>query len=160
MESTINQISSVEFQNDTRVHIGLHSLDLNRAIKFYTLLLGAEPIKVKSDYAKFETDDPSVNLSISAGGSGPSSGGVHYGVQVKSTDAVAAAKQRFRDAGIAFQTEDQTVCCYALQDKFWIADPDGNQWEVFVVLADSDTSRDEDSDCCKAEEGVAESACC
>ena len=80
-------------------------------------------------------------------------------MQVKSTDAVAEARQRFQDAGIVFRNEDQTVCCYALQDKFWVADPNGNEWEVFVVLQYSDTFRDEDSEYCVAEEGAAKSAC-
>ncbi|NKB72748.1 MAG: glyoxalase/bleomycin resistance/dioxygenase family protein [Candidatus Latescibacteria bacterium] len=148
----MNRTSSVAFQNNTRIHIGLHASELDRATAFYTLLLGCNPVKVKSDYAKFEAEDPSVNLSLTAGGNGAPNGGVHYGIQVKSTDAVIAAKQRFEAAGITFQSEDQTVCCYALQDKFWIADPDGNRWEIFVVLEDTDAFREEEpSACCKEE---------
>ena len=156
----MGRTSSVTFQNDTRIHIGLHTSDLDGAIQFYTLLLGCDPVKIKPDYAKFETDDPSVNLSLTVGGNGASNSGAHYGIQVKSTDTVAASKQRFEDAGIAFQSEDQTVCCYALQDKFWISDPDGNRWEIFVVLEDTDVFREETTDCCKTEDAVVGSTCC
>ena len=155
----MSHTSSVKFQNDTRVHVGFHTSDLDKAITFYRLLLGCDPVKVKPDYAKFETDDPSVNLSLTAGGKG-GAGGAHYGIQVKSTDAVEAAKKRFENAGVAFHSEEQGVCCYALQDKFWIADPDGNEWEVFVVLEDADTFRSESSDCCQDEETESATACC
>lgn len=146
-------VSVVDFRNDTRIHIGLRTSDLDGAIRFYTLLLGAAPVKVKDDYAKWETDDPSVNLSLSAGGTGKAAGGVHYGVLVKSTAAVEAAKERFEKAGVSFHSEDETVCCYALQDKFWISDPDGNEWEFFVVLGDSESFHGgEESTCCQPED--------
>ena len=135
----------------------MRTSDLSGAIGFYSLLLGSEPVKSKPDYAKWEADDPSVNLSLTVGPKGESSGGAHYGIQVKSTDAVAAAKARFEAAGVPFQSEEETVCCYALQDKFWVTDPDGNEWEIFVVLEDAEVFRSEASECC-ATEGVG--ACC
>ena len=155
----MNQLSSVNFENDTRIHIGLRTSDLEGAIAFYSLLLGIEPVKVKPDYAKWEADDPSINLSLTSGSAGNSSGGAHYGVQVKSTDAVAEAKVRFEAAGIPFRTEDQSVCCYALQDKFWVTDPDDNAWEVFVVLEDTEAFRSDSSDCCVSDENAAATCC-
>jgi lactoylglutathione lyase len=125
---------------------------LERAVDFYTLLLGSKPTKMKTDYAKFETDDPSVNLSLTTGGPGHGSSGAHYGIQVKSTDAVAAAKARFSEAGVDIRSEYETVCCYALQDKFWVHDPDGTEWEIFVVLEDANVFRFETSACCGTED--------
>jgi len=150
--------SSVSFAGETRIHIGLRTSDLAKAVSFYSLLLGSSPVKVKDDYAKWEPADPSVNLSITAGRSGDPVGGAHYGIQMKSTDAVQAAKARFEAAGVPFQSEDETVCCYALQDKFWVTDPDGNAWEVFVVLDDADEFREETSTCCQTKDTV--EACC
>jgi catechol 2,3-dioxygenase-like lactoylglutathione lyase family enzyme len=155
----MNKLSSANFTNDTRVHIGLRTSDLERATRFYSLLLGSDPVKQKVDYAKWETDDPSVNLSLTVGPPGKSSGGAHYGIQVKSTDAVAAAKSRFEAADVPYHSEDETVCCYALQDKFWIEDPDGNEWEVFVVLEDTEAFRSEASDCCKSEDAAVTTCC-
>jgi len=152
MEVMINQESAVQFKSATRIHIGLRTSDLERAVGFYTLLLGSKPTKMKPDYAKFETDDPSVNLSLTAGGPGYEGGGAHYGVQVKSTDAVEAAKARFRETSVDIRSENETVCCYALQDKFWVHDPDGNEWEIFFVLEDADVFRSETSTCCDTED--------
>jgi catechol 2,3-dioxygenase-like lactoylglutathione lyase family enzyme len=147
----MNQTSFAKFKNNTRVHIGFRTSDLEAAIRFYSLLLGGDPVKQKVDYAKWESDDPSVNLYLTAGSVSSHSAGTHYGIQVKSTEAIASAKARFESAGVPFQSEDESVCCYALQDKFWVADPDGNEWEVFVVLDDADSFRSETSECCASE---------
>ncbi len=84
--------------------------------------------------------------------------GAHYGIQVKSTDAVQAAKTPFEAAGVHFQSEDETVCCCAIQDKFWVSDLDGNAWPVFVVLDDADAFSEETSTCCQTEDTA--EACC
>lgn len=125
--------SAVEFATQTRIHVALESRDVERSIEFYRTLFGVGPTKVRSGYAKFEPADPPVNLSLNASAQArPASS--HFGVQVKSTEAVQEAIARFEAAGLETEVEDQVTCCYAVQDKVWVKDPDGNAWEVFVVL--------------------------
>lgn len=100
-------------------------------------MLGIEPGKVRSGYAKFDVQNPPLNLTLNEGvfnGRGALS---HLGIQVASTEDVLATRQRWAEAGLITRDEMQTNCCYATQDKTWVRDPDGNEWEVFVVLADN-----------------------
>jgi catechol 2,3-dioxygenase-like lactoylglutathione lyase family enzyme len=139
----------------SRIHIGLEVADLARSIRFYEILFGQRPTKVRADYAKFEPTDPPVHLSMSLGsGSGRAwrDGCRHFGVQVRSSRAVERTAERFRSAGIESRVERSTACCHSVQDKVWVEDPDGNRWEVFVVLvADVDA---------RAPEGTGEERCC
>ena len=132
----MNGQSAVEFATPTRVHIGLSVRDTERSATFYQHLFAQEPTKVRPGYAKFEVADPPVNLTLNADAErqtrpGPSA---HFGVQVKSTETVARIAARLRAAGLSPHLEDAVSCCYAVQDKAWVTDPDGNAWEVFVVL--------------------------
>ena len=132
----MNGQSAVEFATPTRVHIGLSVRDTERSATFYQHLFAQEPTKVRPGYAKFEVADPPVNLTLNADTErqtrpGPSA---HFGVQVKSTETVARIAARLRAAGLSPHLEDAVSCCYAVQDKAWVTDPDGNAWEVFVVL--------------------------
>ncbi|HTF89394.1 MAG TPA: ArsI/CadI family heavy metal resistance metalloenzyme [Planctomycetota bacterium] len=161
----MNKTSAIAFQGLSRVHIALEVADLERSIAFYRVLFAAEPVKIRAGYAKFEPADPSVNLSLNEGVGGPlgrRGGEQHFGVQVQSTEAVEAMTERFRSAGIATRLEEETACCYAVQSKVWVEDPDGNPWEVFVVTqAESSQRTPTSSTCCvPASVGVAESACC
>lgn len=143
--------SAVEFPGSFRVHIALNVTDVEAAKNFYRLLLGTEPSKERPRYAKFEPQDPSVNLSLNQIDSAvpPQAGSAHFGIQVKSVAAVHDAIERFRAAGIQTITEEATTCCYAVQDKVWAIDPDGHKWEVFVVLeADAKDQLYEESGCC------------
>ena len=127
--------SAVDFATATRIHVALETSDLDRAIAFYRTLFAQEPVKVKPGYAKFEVADPPVNLALNAAPKArPAGGASHFGVQVKSTEAVADAKERFEAAGLPIEVEEHVTCCWAVQDKVWVRDPDGNAWEVFVVL--------------------------
>lgn len=97
---------------------------------------GADSRKVRSGYAKFDLETPALNFVLNempghAQGHGALS---HLGLQVDTTDDVLAIRQRVEAAGLAPRDEMQVNCCYARQDKFWLADPDGNEWEVFAVL--------------------------
>lgn len=149
-----NAVSAVEFPGSKRIHIGLAVTDLQHSRRFYRTLLGVEPSKQRPGYVKFEPIEPSLNLSLSQTGPerAKSHLPIHYGIQVKSSGEVEKAAQRLRQAGLAVKVEEQTACCYALQDKVWVEDPDGNQWEVFVVLGDSPQRRSAESECCRDEE--------
>lgn len=132
----MNRVSAVEFAGSTRIHIALAVKSLENAVDFYRVLFGQDPSKARPGYAKFEVAEPSVNLSLNqaAGATGPSHPVAHFGIQVKSTDDVLRMKDRVAAAGMPLKVEEEVTCCYAVQDKIWVADPDGNKWEVFVVL--------------------------
>lgn len=154
--------SAIEFPGNSRVHIALAVTDLDRSRAFYETLLGTAPAKTRPGYVKFEPHDPSVNLTLNEvevheqRGSLPT----HYGVQVKSSAAVQEAIARLTSAGLTTSIEENTTCCYAVQDKVWVADPDGNRWEVFVVtVADAAQRKDQASACC-ATSSSETSACC
>lgn len=142
--------SAVDFPGACRIHIALNVTDLNRSRDFYQLLFGVSPSKERSDYVKFEPEDPSVNLALNQVDTVSSASTVsHFGVQVKTVTAVHEAIERFKARGIATKIEEQTTCCYAVQDKVWVTDPDGNEWEVFVVLqADAKDESAEPDECC------------
>lgn len=159
----MNKRSAVEFKGNSRIHIGLNVTDLAQSRRFYELLLQTSPLKERSDYAKFEPEEPSVNLSLNQipKGQGDNSARGHFGIQVQSSDAVEAAIQRFQSAGLKTRVQENTTCCYAVQDKVWVDDPDGNEWEVFVVLeADANRSKDETECCSPAKENSQSTACC
>ena len=101
------------------------------------VIFGIEPSKVRNGYAKFDVQNPPLNLTLNEGTVRERGALSHLGIQVASTDDVMAVRQRWMDAGLLTRDEMQTNCCYALQDKTWIQDPDGNEWEVFVVLQDN-----------------------
>ncbi|HWW43769.1 MAG TPA: ArsI/CadI family heavy metal resistance metalloenzyme [Acidimicrobiia bacterium] len=120
-----------------RVQLALNVEDLDAAIEFYTRLFGTGPAKVREGYANFAIDDPPLKLVLVTGYGQPGTLN-HLGVEVPGTDDVDAAKARLRDEGLDTKVEDQTECCYALQDKVWVSDPGGAWWEVYTVLGDSD----------------------
>jgi catechol 2,3-dioxygenase-like lactoylglutathione lyase family enzyme len=154
----MNRFSAVEFATNTRIHIALATKDLESAVGFYRVLFGKEPSKTRPGYAKFEAAEPSVNLSLNQvrGPTGPINSVAHYGIQVKSTDAVMQMKERIAAAGLSMKLEENVTCCYAVQDKIWVADPDGNKWEVFVVLDNEGSQHMSSADsCCPDTE-----ACC
>jgi catechol 2,3-dioxygenase-like lactoylglutathione lyase family enzyme len=131
--------SAVEFATPSRMHISLNVTSLDVALPFYRVLFGAGPSKLKPYYAKFELEDPPINFTINERPfqRAPKEGPVgHFGIQVKSSETVQAAKLRYEAAGFNVEEETQTACCYAVQTKIWVADPDLNKWEVYVVTQD------------------------
>jgi catechol 2,3-dioxygenase-like lactoylglutathione lyase family enzyme len=124
--------------NILKPHVSLNVSNIEASVAFYEKVFGVKPAKRRPGYAKFDLAEPSLNLTIQEA---PRTGvnASHFGVQVASTEDVAAAWTRFKDAGLKTKTEDDTTCCYALQDKVWVEDPDGNMWEVFVVKGDAAT---------------------
>ena len=151
--------SVVDFPTASRVHVALAVQDIERAGAFYRALLGVEPSKSRPGYLRFEATEPPLNLALNRSAS--ATGQVdpqHFGIQVKSTDSVAAARQRMEQAGYATQVEDQVSCCYAVQDKVWIRDPDGHRWEVYVVT--NDDSEQYASSAATKERTCCEPSCC
>lgn len=128
--------SAVDFATRSRVHIGLAVRDLERSVAFYRTLLGQEPTKMRPGYAKFEVAEPPLNLALNhvPGATGPNNPASHFGVQVKTIAEVVEMTSRLQQAGQPADVEKNVTCCYAVQDKVWAIDPDGNKWEVFVVL--------------------------
>ena len=118
-------------------HIALNARNVEASTEFYRKVFGIEPCKVRSGYAKFDVARPALNLTLNQVPFNESGALSHLGLQVATTDDVLAVRQRWADAGLAPRDEMQTNCCYAIQDKTWVADPDGNEWEVFVVLEDN-----------------------
>ena len=150
--------SAASFAGTRRIHVALAVKDLAASVSFYEVLLGVPPTKRHSAYAKFEPDEPSMNLALNqhpnaSGSSLPA----HFGIQVTSTAEVERMTARLRKAKLDVRSEHETECCYALQDKVWVTDPDGNGWEVFVTLDDAPQYRGEDG---SVEEACCSSDCC
>ena len=121
-----------------KVHVSLNVRNVATSIEFYKRMLGIEPAKVRTGYAKFDVQNPPVNLALNEVPDLTGPGALsHLGIQVRSTDDVLSMRQRWAEAGLVTRDEMQTDCCYATQDKTWVHDPDGNEWEVFVVLQDN-----------------------
>lgn len=117
-----------------KTHVALRVTDLERSIAFYQALFGLPPVKHKPDYAKFDVENPGLNLTLNVSESIAAHGALsHLGVQVDSSEVVRGAIARLQAAGLETLEERNTDCCYALQDKVWVSDPDGNRWEIFVV---------------------------
>lgn len=117
-----------------KVHVALNVNDVEESVKFYQAAFGVEPVKHKPGYAKFDIAEPALNLTLNYNGAVDRPGALnHLGIQVASTDEVLRAKARLEAAGLATFDEMGSDCCYALQDKVWISDPNGYRWEFFVV---------------------------
>lgn len=128
-------------------HVSLDVSDLDASVAFYAKFFAVEPLKRRPGYAKFDLASPAINLALVE--QAPSGRNVnHFGIQVDSTEAVEAAQHHLRTAGLLDLVETGTTCCYAKQDKVWAVDPDGNRWEIFVVLEDADRMKEEGSACC------------
>lgn len=131
-------------------HVAINVRDVSTSLEFYRILFGVEPAKVRTTYAKFDVANPPLNFTLNqhaVEGAGALS---HLGFQVSSTEEVFAVRQQWHERGLVTRDEMQTDCCYATQDKTWVTDPDGNEWEVFVVLKDNLPERPV----------AAETACC
>ncbi|MDG2263373.1 MAG: VOC family protein [Actinomycetota bacterium] len=115
-----------------RMHIGLKVADIEESVDFYSRMFGQEPTLQRDDYAKWMLDDPYVNFSIDVHGVGPV-GSAHYGVQVESSDALAAARAHIDEVGIDRDDQNDLICGYQLQHKSWIRDPHGVPWETFFT---------------------------
>lgn len=120
----------------SRVQIALNVSDIDAAVDFYSKLFGTEPAKRRPGYANFAIAQPPLKLVLieNAETAGTLN---HLGVEVETTDEVVTASDRLQQLGLETRPEEQVTCCYALQDKVWVHDPDGAPWEIYKVLADS-----------------------
>ncbi|WP_381791936.1 ArsI/CadI family heavy metal resistance metalloenzyme [Streptomyces niveus] len=122
----------------SRAQLALNVADLEGSIAFYSKLFGVEPAKRRPGYANFAITTPPLKLVLIEGEPGQETRLDHLGVEVDTTGEVAAATTRLKDAGLATFEENDTSCCYALQDKVWVHGPGKEPWEVYVVKADAD----------------------
>jgi len=122
----------------SHVQLALNVDNLDEAITFYSRLFKTAPAKVKPGYANFAVTEPPLKLVLMEN---PGHGGTlnHLGVEVATSDAVHAEIARFTDEGLLTEEEINTTCCFAAQDKVWVTSPSGERWEIYTVLADSDT---------------------
>jgi catechol 2,3-dioxygenase-like lactoylglutathione lyase family enzyme len=124
----------------SRVQLALNVADIDGAVEFYSKLFGTEPAKRRPGYANFIVADPPLKLVLIEDavdrGHGTLGALNHLGVEVGTSDDVMTAASRLSGEGLATATEVATSCCYAVQDKVWVEDPDGAPWEVYTVLAD------------------------
>ena len=132
-----------------KAHVAIHVKDVAASLAFYRKLFGIEPCKVRTGYAKFDVTNPPLNFTLNEGAETEHGALSHLGIQVESTADVLSVRQSWQERGLIPRDEMKTECCYALQDKAWVRDPDGNEWEVFVVLEDN-----------LPEKPVAEKSCC
>ena len=140
----------------SRVQLALNVTDVDKAVEFYSKLFGAEPAKRRPGYANFAIEEPALKLVLIEAQEGGTLN--HLGVEVGSTDEVTETTGRLRDEGLATVEEQNVACCYAVQDKVWVNDPDGAPWEVYTVLADSPqmSAGSEDAACCGGASAAAE----
>ncbi|MGF6886698.1 catechol 2,3-dioxygenase-like lactoylglutathione lyase family enzyme [Nocardia sp. GAS34] len=154
----------------SRVQLALNVDDLDQAVTFYSTLFGTEPAKRKPGYANFAVAEPPLKLVLIEN---PGHGGSlnHLGVEVETSEQVHGEIARLSEAGLFTEEQIATTCCFATQDKVWVTAPDAERWEVYTVLADSDTfgtapqlaSSDAEAVavCCGTpEDAAAEGACC
>jgi catechol 2,3-dioxygenase-like lactoylglutathione lyase family enzyme len=136
--------------NTLKAHLALNVSNVDESIGFYKKMLGIEPSKVRTGYAKFDVQNPPLNLTLNQSAAAGKGSLSHLGIQVATSEDVAALKQRWEAEGLVTREELQTTCCYAVQDKAWVHDPDGNEWEAFVVLEDNlpEGTKNTDGECC------------
>jgi catechol 2,3-dioxygenase-like lactoylglutathione lyase family enzyme len=127
------------YQEDSvsRVQLALNVSDLDAAVDFYSKLFNATPTKLRPGYANFAISDPPLKLVLIES-VGHETRLNHLGVEVETSDAVASTGARLARQELATATEEGVACCYALQDKVWVDDPDGAPWEIYTVLDDAE----------------------
>ena len=131
-----------------KMHLSLATRDLDASVAFYAALLQRPPVKRLDDYALFVLEDPGLELALDLDRIAAAGSGEHYGLVVGSTEAVDAQADRLRLAGYDVDVEREETCCYAVQTKAWVADPEGRRWETYVVHEESDARDAAETGCC------------
>jgi catechol 2,3-dioxygenase-like lactoylglutathione lyase family enzyme len=145
-----------------KAHLAINVKNVETSIEFYKKMFGIEPSKVRTGYAKFDVQNPPLNFTLNQASFGERGALSHLGIQVATTEDVLAMREKWHEAGLMTRDEMHTDCCYATQDKTWVHDPDGNEWEAFVVLKDNlpETDANKNSGCCVTEAQTNASSCC
>ena len=128
---------TTEAINILKPHLAINVKNVESSIEFYKKMFGIDPSKVRTGYAKFDVQAPALNLTLNENPFSERGALSHMGIQVGSTDDVLAMRELWHERGLYTRDEMDTNCCYAIQDKTWVQDPDGNEWEVFVVKEDN-----------------------
>lgn len=142
-----------------RVQLALNVRDVDAAVEFYSRLFGVGPAKRRPGYANFAVAAPPLKLVLiedpDARGDGVTGALNHLGVEVPAAADVSAATGRLSGQGLDTLSQDATTCCYAVQDKVWVHDPDGAPWEVYTVLSDApaESTLSGDGTCCATVDG-------
>ena len=156
----------------SRVQLALNVSNIDEAVSFYSKLFNIEPAKRKPGYANFAIENPPLKLVLIENTKAGAGGTInHLGVEVESREEVGDAQSRLAVDGLETQIEDNVTCCYAIQDKVWVHDPDNAPWEIYTVLENAEQmkssglniiSGDEGSVCCGTggSDEVEESKCC
>lgn len=143
----------------SRVQVALNVSNIDQAVEFYSKLFNTEPAKRRPGYANFAIADPPLKLVLIEGVGDPGTLN-HIGVEVGSTGEVVTEATRLKNEGFELRHEDNVTCCYAVQDKFWIAGADQREWEIYTVLADAPQPGAQATGCCDTGDGSpAPSAC-
>ena len=142
------------------VHVGVKSME--ESVRFYSALFGAEPAKLKPDYAKWMLADPCLNFAIST--RTEKTGVDHMGLQVDDADELNTLREQMSAANMATHGDGETTCCYAKSEKSWVEDPDGIAWEAYRTMEDArifsggDAVIEDAAACCVPE--IPQGACC
>jgi lactoylglutathione lyase len=142
------------------VHVGINITNLEKSITFYQKVFGVSPVKVKEDYAKFLLEAPGLNFTLNVRGEVNGNQVNHFGFQVETAEEIVFHKERLEKEGFFAREEMNTTCCYAVQDKFWVTDPDGNEWEFFYTKENSEIHSIKSESCCVNTPVTSNNQCC
>jgi len=140
------------------LHVSLNVQSIPDAVERYRKILGAEPAKLRADYAKFELADPPLVLSLNLGGAPGSVG--HLGIRRTDSASVASELRRAQGDGLEPFSQEGVTCCYAKADKFWVRDADGLAWEMYAFLADADSHSGPEAPASAPAQPRAQGGCC
>lgn len=136
-----------------RPHISIFVTDVAKTAEFYSKVFNQSPQKQTNDYAKFDLQSPALNFSFMSREDGKVSRVSHLGIEVDSADEVLSWKEKLAKSGVSSRDEMGTECCYAIQDKVWFTDPDGNEWEIFYVKNQLEIPKIKTKTTCDAKSG-------
>ena len=133
----------------SRLHCALNTNNFKASVDFYTKLFGQHRAKLEDGYAKFSCEDPSVNLTLNQVSTPIHQDAInHLGIEVEDAKAVIIAKERLEQLGLPTKLEGDVDCCYAIQDKVWVTDPNGHSWEFFFVKDEGSIGSNQSEECC------------
>ena len=143
----------------SRVQLALNVSDVDAAVEFYSKLFATPPAKRRAGYANFAIESPPLKLVLIENSEAAGTLN-HLGVEVQTTDEVSSAAARLQGQGLETATEDNVTCCYAVQDKVWVSDPDQAAWEIYTVLAHADRLSPSSGEPAASGEPTGQAACC